>query len=72
MVQRKVQSGDAAQKGYTPRLGEAPEDTAARAETYGADYTPQGGNTEIDAIPAYEKAKASEAQVGEAKTKKSR
>jgi hypothetical protein len=62
--QRQVQQGTAAQKGYTPRLGETPEATAARAETYGADYTPQGGKTEIDAIPAYAKAATREAQVG--------
>jgi hypothetical protein len=62
--QREAQQGTAAQKGYTPRLGETPRETAARAETYGADYTPQGGNTEIDAIPAYAKAATREAQVG--------
>ena len=37
-----------------------------RAETYGADYTPQGGKTEIDATPAYAKAATREAQVGTA------
>jgi hypothetical protein len=62
--QRQVQQGTAAQKGYTPRLGETPRETAARAETYGADYTPQGGNTEIDATPAYAKAATRVAQVG--------
>jgi len=70
MVQRTVQKGDAAQKGYTPRMGETPEETAARAETYGADYTPQGGNTEIDATPAYKKAAERVAQVGEAASRK--
>ena len=64
--QRQVQQGTAAQKVYTPRLGETPRETAARAETYGADYTPQGGNTEIDATPAYAKAATREAQVGTA------
>jgi len=70
MVQRTVQKGDAAQKDYTPRMGETPEETAARAETYGADYTPQGGNTEIDATPAYKKAAERVAQVGEAASRK--
>ena len=63
---RTAQTGTAAEGIYTPRLGEAPEETAARAETYGADYTPQGGNTEIDATPAYTKAASRTAQVGEA------
>ena len=72
-VQRNIadaQQGTAAQTGYTPRLGEAPETTAARATYYGADYTPQGGDTEIDATPAYAKAAERVAQVGEAKTRK--
>jgi hypothetical protein len=63
---RQVQIGQAAEMGYTPRLGEAPEATVARAQIYGADFTPQGGNTEIDAIPAYLKASERVAQVGEA------
>ena len=54
---RKVQSGKAAEGTYKPRLGEAPSDTAARAEYFGVDYTPEGGNTEIDDVPAYEKLK---------------
>jgi hypothetical protein len=72
-VQRNIddaQQGTAAQTGYTPRMGEAPEETAARAETYGADYTPQGGKTEIDSIPAYKKAAERVAQVGEAASRK--
>ena len=68
--QRQVQQGTAAQEDYTPRLGETPEATAARAETYGADYTPQGGETEIDAIPAYAKAAERVAAVGEAAQRK--
>jgi hypothetical protein len=63
---RQVQVGQAAQMGYTPRLGETPEAVVVRAETYGADFTPQGGNTEIDATPAYEKAATRVVQVGEA------
>ena len=63
---RQVQIGQAAEMGYTPRLGEAPEATVARAQIYGADFTPQGGKTEIDAIPAYIKASERTAQVGEA------
>ena len=63
---RTAQTGTAAEGAYKPRLGEAPEETAARARTYGADYTPQGGNTEIDATPAYEKAATRVVQVGEA------
>ena len=63
---RQVQVGKAAQMGYTPRLGETPEAVVVRAETYGADFTPQGGKTEIDAIPAYIKASERTAQVGEA------
>ena len=63
---RQVQVGQAAQMGYTPRLGETPEAVVVRAETYGADFTPQGGKTEIDAIPAYIKASERTAQVGEA------
>tara|TARA_R110000822_G_scaffold70428_1_gene170384 strand:+ start:1348 stop:5109 length:3762 start_codon:yes stop_codon:yes gene_type:complete len=63
---RTAQTGTAAEGAYKPRLGEAPEETAARAETYGADYTPQGGNTEIDATPAYKKAATRVVQVGEA------
>jgi len=63
---RVAQTGIEAQKEYVPRLGEAPSETEARAKTYGADYTPQGGTTEIDAIPAYAKAAAREAQVGPA------
>ena len=63
---RTAQTGTAAEGTYKPRLGEAPEETAARARTYGADYTPQGGNTEIDATPAYEKAATRVVQVGEA------
>ena len=67
---RTSQTGAAAQTTYTPRLGEAPEEAAARADTYGTDYTPQGGKTDIDAIPAYAKAAVSVAQVGEAKSRK--
>jgi hypothetical protein len=63
---RTAQSGEAAAGTYVPRLGETPTETAARAETYGADYTPQGGKTEIDAIPAYAKAATRVAQVGTA------
>ena len=62
--ERTAQSGEAATGTYVPRLGETPEATAARAEYFGADYTPQGGKTEIDAIPAYEKAATRVAQVG--------
>ena len=62
--ERIVQSGEAAAGTYVPRLGETPEATAARAEYFGADYTPQGGKTEIDAIPAYGKAATREAAVG--------
>jgi hypothetical protein len=61
---RTAQSGEAAAGIYVPRLGETPEATAARAEYFGADYTPQGGKTEIDAIPAYAKAATRVAQVG--------
>jgi hypothetical protein len=61
---RTAQSGEAAAGTYVPRLGETPEATAARAEYFGADYTPQGGKTEIDAIPAYAKAATRVAQVG--------
>ena len=64
--ERTAQSGEAAAGTYVPRLGETPEATAARAEYFGADYTPQGGKTEIDAIPAYAKAATREAQVGTA------
>jgi len=63
---RQVQVGQAAEMGYTRRLGETPEAAVVRAETYGADFTPQGGKTEIDAIPAYIKASERTAQVGEA------
>ena len=63
---RTAQSGEAAAGTYVPRLGETPEATAARAEYFGADYTPQGGKTEIDAIPAYAKAATRVAQVGTA------
>ena len=62
--ERTAQSGEAAAGTYVPRLGETPEATAARAEYFGADYTPQGGKTEIDAIPAYAKAATRVAQVG--------
>jgi len=64
--ERTAQSGEAAAGTYVPRLGETPEATAARAEYFGADYTPQGGKTEIDAIPAYAKAATRVAQVGTA------
>ena len=66
MVKREAQTADAAQKGYTPRLGETPEALIERANYYGADYTPQGGDTEIDNVPAYKKATERLAQVGEA------
>ncbi len=66
MGEREAQTADAAQKVYTPRLGESPEETAARAEYYGADYTPQGGKTEIDDTPAYKKAATRKAATGEA------
>ena len=68
--QRQVQDGIAAQKGYTPRLGETPKDTEARAITYGADYTPEGGDTDIDKTPAYAKAATRGAAVGEAAQRK--
>ena len=44
----------------------APEEEAATAEFYGADYTPEAGGTEIDEIPAFKKAAEREAQVQEA------
>jgi hypothetical protein len=62
--QREAQSGEAAAGTYTSRLGETSEATAARAKYFGADYTPQGGKTEIDDIPAYAKAATRVAQVG--------
>ena len=68
--EREAQQGTAATKTYEPRLGEAPEETAFRAEYYGRDFTPQGGKTEIDDTPAYQKAATREAAVGEAAQRK--
>ena len=62
---RTAQTGVAAQR-QAQELGEAPEETAAQAEYYAADFTPQGGNTTIDETPAFQKAATREAQVGEA------
>jgi hypothetical protein len=68
--QREAQQGEAATKEYKSRLGEAPQETAFRAEYYGRDFTPQGGKTDIDDIPAYKKAATREAAVGEAAQRK--
>jgi hypothetical protein len=67
--QRVAQQATAATASYASRLGEAPEETAARAQVYGADFTPQGGQTEIDNIPAFNKAAKRTAQVAEASTR---
>ena len=65
ILDRVVQEGTAASREAT-QLDEAPQEEAAQAEFYGVDYTPQGGNTEIDEIPAFKKAAERTAQVGEA------
>ena len=64
--QRLAQEGTAAQGTAAQIEGQAPEATAATAATVDADFTPQGGNTEIDGTPAFEKAATRTAQVGEA------
>jgi len=63
--QRTVQTGTAAER-TAQELGETPEAIAATAEYFGADFTPQGGKTEIDDVPAYKVAAQRTAQVGEA------
>ena len=64
--QRLAQEGTAAQGTAAQIEGEAPTATAATADYYDADFTPQGGNTEIDGTPAFEKAATRTAQTGEA------
>ena len=63
--QREVQTGTAAER-TAQELGETPEAIAATAEYFGTDFTPQGGKTEIDDVPAYKVAAQRTAQVGEA------
>ena len=64
---RLAQTGTAAQGTAAQMIGK-PTDfaTAATADTVDADFTPQGGNTEIDGTPAFEVASKRTAQVGEA------
>ena len=65
MGQRTVQTGTAAER-TAQELGETPEEIAATAEYFGTDFTPQGGKTEIDDVPAFKVAAQRTAQVGEA------
>ena len=62
---RFAQTGTFAKRTAT-ELGLAPQEEAATAKFYGADYTPEAGGTEIDEIPAFKKAAEREAQVQEA------
>ena len=64
-LSRENQTGVAVERQYESMI--IPEDKKpAQAEYYAADFTPEGGNTDIDAIPAYEVAATRTAQVGEA------
>jgi hypothetical protein len=63
---RVAQTGTAAEGAAAQITGQTPEATAATAQSIDADFTPQGGNTEIDGTPAFEKAATRTAQVGEA------
>ena len=65
---RTAQTGTAATKKGNVLEATAAEE-AAKAEYYGADYTPQANNTEIDDTPNFKKAAVRKAQVAEAKTK---
>ena len=66
---REAQTGKAAVSKYSNRLGVPPEKQAAQAQYFNADFTPQGGNTEIESVPAYEVAATRTAQVAEATTR---
>ncbi len=65
---RTAQTGTAATKEGNV-IEETAEEEAAKAVYYGADYTPQANNTEIDDTPNFKKAAVRTAQVAEAKTK---
>ena len=68
-IERSAQSGEAQTRDYVNTMGMPPEETEAVATFYGADYTPEGGDTNIDNVPTFTKASEREAQVGEAATK---
>jgi len=65
-LSRLAQTGVAVEQKYVDAMGVPPEEEAAQAEYFAADFTPEGGNTEIDAVPAYKVAATRVAQVGEA------
>ena len=68
-LSREAVTGTAIERQYEDRLGVAPERKAAQAEYFNADFTPEGGNTDIESIPAYEVAATRTAQVAEASTR---
>jgi hypothetical protein len=63
--ERKGQTGTAAE-GTAGTVQPVAEIDAAVADYYAADFTPQANDTEIDDVPAFKKASARVAQVGEA------
>ena len=68
-LSRQAVTGQAVERQYEDRLGVPPQKKAAQAEYFNADFTPKGGNTDIDSIPAYEVAATRTAQVAEVSTK---
>ena len=69
--ERQAQTGTAAtgEAGVVDPIDESDEMKAAVAQYYAADYTPQANSTTIDDVPAFKKASARVAQVGEAATR---
>jgi len=68
-LSRTAQTGVAVERKYVDTMGMPPEDEAAQAEYFEADFTPEGGGTNLDAIPAYGLAATRIAQVTDAATK---
>jgi hypothetical protein len=64
--ERELQVGTAANKEYSDRLGIPPEEVAAQAKYYAADFTADGGPTDIADVPAFKLASTREAQTGTA------
>ena len=67
--ERSAQTGEAQTRDYVNTMGMPPDAAEATATFYGADYTPEGGDTNIDNVPTFTKASERTAQVGEAATK---
>ena len=67
LAKERVSQEGLAASGTAQELdGVAPTATAAEGTSVDADFTPQGGNTEIDGTPAFEVASQRTAQVAEA------